>query len=91
MDSVYCVFKAFGDGDGYTCYDLIGVYTNFDKCIDDIMFLSLPANIDPVNMTMSVENNYTVITERSKCVGNCKYGHFGGYVVEKVLVNKLDL
>lgn len=89
MESIYCVFKAFGDGDGYTCYDLIGVYNNFDKCIDDVMMLSVPNNIYPVHYDMKAENNYTVMTNRSNCVSDCRYGHFGGYIVEKVPINKI--
>lgn len=91
MDSVYCVFKAFGDGDGFTSYDLIGVYNDYDKCINEVTILDIPMNIDIVNNSMNYQNNYTIVTERSKCSGNCRYGHFGGYVIEKVEINKVKI
>lgn len=86
---MYCVFKAYGDSDDFVCYDLLGVYSNFDKCIDDVMTLSVPINIDIIHHDMDIENNYTVISERSKCLGDCKYGYFGGYIIEKIPLNKL--
>lgn len=91
MDTVYCVFKAYGDGDGFVCYDLIGVYTDFDKCVNDVYILDIPQLIDPVHPDMTFSNNYTIMAKRSTCSGDCRYGHYGGYIIEQVKINKIDV
>ena len=91
MDYVYCVYRVFGEGDGYSCFDLIAVCTYIENCVDLISKLEEHNKVNsvmPVHETMTFENNYTFIGKRKDCSSDCHYGHLGGYVVEQSELNR---
>ena len=87
---VYCLFRALGDGDSYTRFELLDVY----GCLRDakntakILFEAarlLPDNIAFVHSSMTIENFGTYIGSRNDCELDCCCGYyeFGGYVIEE--------
>lgn len=92
MSSVYCVFQIFYDGDGYTQFELIGIYNDFNKCIDDVATLEVPNRMNPIFPSMTNENNYTVIKKRKDCPVMCEgfSTGCGGYIIESIELNKIN-
>lgn len=88
---MFCVFETYGDGDGYTSFNLIGVYDDLNKCINEVSILptfSITTNgSKPVHKDMNKENNYVAICSRKDC--NIYCAGFGGYVIEKVELNEI--
>ena len=93
MDQVYCVFRATGEGDGCSIFDLMSICQTIEKCNEIIAndnkdyYLS-NQKIDLVYYSMDKSNNYTYIGKREDCKTDCRYFHLGGYVIEKMEILK---
>jgi len=73
--TVYCVFEAIGDGDGYPHWNLCFVANSLERAQE---ILAKPAwkriDISPAHSSMTAENRYTFIGTRDEC--------FEGYDLE---------
>lgn len=91
MDHVYSVYRVYGEGDGYSTFDLIAVCTDIHNCLQLIGQLEEHKtlnSIHPVHETMTYENNYTYIGKRKDCSYDCPWSHFGGYIIEVSELNR---
>lgn len=88
----FCIFKAKGEGDGYTIYDFVFASQNLEKCKKTLSLITWIdwSRIDPVHPSMKKENNYMFLGQREECHSLCKCGHFGGFVIELVEFDNLD-
>ncbi len=86
MSTVYCVFSCCGDGDGFPAFELLGVCRSLESARafaqkqvgEDNKILE-----DLVHSSMAKENHYTFVGKRDDCRAGCKYGDFGGFVIEE--------
>jgi hypothetical protein len=83
---VFMVFCVTGDGDECPVYDLVGVartthaasFLIREQHNDDL------DDTDLVHESMSADNNFTFFGDRVKTKQSCRWGVFGGYIVEAV-------
>src|SRR5437588_5751151 len=82
---VFTVFCVTGDGTGCTIYDLVGIARTAHgaSVIVRDQFDEADAERDLVHASMSADNNFTFFGDRAKTRQSCRWGDFGGYVVEK--------
>ncbi len=83
--NVYALFMACGDGDGYTVFKLDSLHHTEEGAIRRASLSGeKPGFTDMVHGGMLAENNFTVVASREDCSDECRYGHFGGYIVEEI-------
>lgn len=88
MATVYCVFKADIDGDGYLGWQLLFVSSTIGKAIELVRNYDHNRNSNrnsaPVHPDMNEGNCYTFVGSRDDCVRayNMEAGDGMGYVIE---------
>ncbi len=91
MATVYVVLRAFGEGDGHTCFDLLATCFSVDRALDYIVTIHEDhRQCEPIHRSMSKNNNWTYVGDRCDCDTECDYNTFGGYVVEEMDVLGYD-
>ncbi len=80
--SVYCVFEAYADEEGYSHFSLKGVGKTLEDCL--VLIENYASIRRPVHPSMTRENNYTYIGTRDECTDGT-----GGYVIEEILLTSV--
>jgi len=91
-NQVYAVFVVYGEGYGYTAFDLIGLATSETAARqvvqDHLDKISQRGKIEfsPVHPSMNQENNFTFFGSRNDPQGKSylSWSKLGGFVVEKM-------
>lgn len=86
--SVYCVYTAYPESDGWPVYSLISICTTENKAKELISTLKKQVAQKPVHSTMDETNNYTYVGYRDECSHNY-INSFGGYVIELTEMDKI--
>lgn len=94
---IYCLFQTVGDTDDNRTDVLLGVFTSVilakQHCLTlphtllDINSYDSDNDDQAVHQSMNVSNGYTYVGKRSDCIGGLACGCFGGYIIERILVD----
>jgi hypothetical protein len=85
---VHAVFSVTGDSEGNPVHDLIAIAETAYAASKIIWDQLEDADFerDLVHESMNVENSFTFFGARDKTKRSCRWGTFGGYVVEMLEV-----
>ena len=85
--SVYCVFWAYSDGDGYTGFDLKGVFLTVEDAHQSVPDPSdIVKDENTIHKSANYGNKYTYVGGRSECREMTESGSVYGYVIEHVIL-----
>lgn len=92
METVYCIFRAYGEDEGNIVFEFIDVCINIPTCTNIItkdIDIKRFRGITKLHESMNSENNYTYVGKREDInKQTLPFMYFGGYIIEKFNVKQ---
>lgn len=94
MATIFVVFRAFGEGDGWTVYDMEGAFSTLELArayiltkYDNNYWSIKDACIMAVHSDMHENNHWIYVGKRDNCKSDCPYGCEGGWIIEEMALD----